>query len=447
MALIAGAIDVLSRYLEGHITTPEGIRRAAWFLELDLGGKRATGVVQEIQRRRLVTTIQQVARQSPFYREMFRQRNLNPDEVRTVEDLRRLPFTTSADLRNWRQFLCVPETELAAAHTTSGTTGEPKKVFFTYDEVQQLSNWGGLSLRFGRPGRMVAMIALPMTHGLWSGWASALRAIERAGGIPLPLGAEDTHETLEWIERFDPNIVISSPSFFSSLTQTAKEKGFRRKFDRILLSGEFLSERQKTVFHEYWGAEVVDCYGMTELGGGATLALPKCKANHLNDLHLVTEIVDPQTGEPAQDGEMVFTTLLREAMPLIRYRSGDRGRWAECPCALPFLAVTIGGRTDDMLVAGDMNIYGQLLQESLSELKGASGKIHIEVDKADLTDRMTLQVEGEGVSEDNVKEVLFHAYPELESSLTNGNLILKIEPNHPLADQRKALVIKDLRHH
>ena len=183
---------------------------------------------------------------------------------------------------------------------------------------------------------------------------------------------------------------------------------------------------------------------MTEIGGGQTLALPQCQALHLNDLHLVTEIIDPESGAPAEEGELVFTTLLREAMPLVRYRSGDFGRWAECPCGLPFRAIRLAGRTDDMFVAGDMNLYGNVIAGAVGKVAGAVGRVAAEIDKVNLTDRVRLRVEGAAPGEEVLKAVLA-AYPEMEGNIANGNLILEVEPGADLGQQVKAFKISDKR--
>lgn len=443
--MLARLFDWAIRRFEQHTCSPVGVRRATRLLEKLMGHSLSTAVAAHIQRRRLQGTVAHAYRHSSFYRELFDREGLCPADIRACEDLRRLPFTTSKDVRDWRRFLCVPEENLAAVFTTSGTTGEPKRVFFSHRDMQVLTNFAALALRFRHPGRLVVLIALPMTHGLWIGSATAQRVVERAGGLPLPVGADDPQETLKWMRRFEPNLVISSPSYLTGLTRQAEGAGFRLRLDKVLLGGELLTAAQKARFRDYWGAQVLDSYGSTEIGGGQTLALPECTAFNLNDLHLVTEIIDPATGEPAEEGEMVFTTLLREAMPLLRYRSGDRGRWSKCPCGLPFRAIQLAGRSDDMMVVGDMNLYGNVIADAVGKVVGASGRIEIRVDKLELTDRMVLRVEGGGAREEDVRQALFSAYSELPTNVANGNLLLAVETDVNLGNQIKALKIVDTR--
>jgi phenylacetate-CoA ligase len=230
-----------------------------------------------------------------------------------------------------------------------------------------------------------------------------------------------------------------------AVTRYARKHNLRRPIRRILLSGEQLPEDLREELTEYWQAEVYDSYGTTELGGGQSLSFPGCTGFHLNDLHVITEIVDPQTGKPADEGEMVFTTLMREAMPLIRYRSGDRARWIDCPCKLPFRSIEIMGRTDDMIVAGDMNLYGNIIADAIGRVDGANGRIEIVVERQNQTDHMTVRVEGDGVQEEHVRRVLYEVYPELAESVNNGVFALMLESNVKLASQAKALKIRDSR--
>lgn len=442
--LISGITERAMRWFESYNFSPGFAKKSAGLLVKHINNRTNRRVVREIQLRRLRRTMQYITVHSPFYRNMFNRLGMQPEDIRTVEDLQKLPFTTDDDIRNWRQFLCVPQEQLSAVFATSGTTGEPKRVYFTYREMQMLTNLYALTLHMMHTGRLVGLIALPNRHGLWIGSAIAQRAVERAGGLPIPSGAEDTWETIQWMKRFEPNMIFSSPSYMAALTREAEQEGYRPGIDKVFTGGELLTGEHKKYLNEYWGAEVYDSYGSTEIGGAQTLVLPNCSAFHFNDLHLVTEIIDPVTSKTAEEGELVFTTLRREAMPLLRYRSGDRARWAECSCELPLVAAKILGRTDKMMVVGDMNLYGRVILEAISKIPGATGRIAIRLLKNGLTDQMVLQVEGNVKAED-VQLSLQEAYPELETNIANGNLILDIETSADLGTQIKAIKILDER--
>ena len=443
--MLAAAVDLATRAFELHTHRPQRVRQVAYLAQRFRGRAMAPKLLRAVQTRRLRRTVAYVCHRSPFYRSMFSRAGLHARDIRAMADLRHLPFTTATDIRDWQRFLCVPEDQLAAVFTTSGTTSEPKRVYFTSLEIEAMTNFAAFALRFGKPGRLVVLLALPMSHGFWIGSATAHRVVERAGGLPLPVGADDPAEAVAWMRRFSPNVVISSCSYLAAITRQAQREGYRPRLERVLLGGERLTADRRTLFEQYWYAEVLDSYGSTEIGGGQTLALPECTAFNLNDLHLVTEIIDPDTGMASDEGELVFTTLLREAMPLLRYRSGDRGRWSKCPCGLPFQAIQIEGRTDDMFVVGDMNLFANVVATAVERITGATGRITIELDRVDTTDRLVVHVEGKDVNEDAVRRALFAVYPEFPANISNGNALLEIQVNVALRSQIKAFKVVDRR--
>ncbi len=442
--MIAEVIDRTLRRFEERNCQPVVVKKAGTVFRgmMEYGMKKE--LITAVQERRLRNTIHYVYAHSPFYQRMFDKCTLRPDDIRTAADLHRLDFTTANDIRQWQDFWCVPEEKFSAVFTTSGTTGEPKRMYYTYREIQMLSNLYGAALRIAHAGRLVALIALPVGHGLWIGGSSVQRAVERAGGLPLNVGADNPHETIRWMNRFSPNVIFSSPSYMTALTREAQKLGYHFPIDKIILVGEILTLAHKELFTGYWGAAVFDSYGSTEIGGAQTISLPECNAFHLNDLHLITEIIDPVTGKPADEGELVFTTIRREGMPLLRYRSGDRARWAKCSCWLPLRSIKIKGRTDDMIVAGDMNLYGRVIADAISTVSATTGRVLITVAKEGLNDKLSLTVEGTPEKE-SVQEALLTAYPELTINIRNGNMLLYIETTIDLGSQIKDVRIIDLR--
>lgn len=442
--MIAEMLDKTLRRFEDRNCRPAVVKRAGVFFRRLVEKEFRPGLITAIQEIRLRDTLHYVQDRSPFYRRMFRMCGLRAEDIRTVADLGKIPFTTADDIRQWQDFLCVPEDKLAAVFTTSGTTGEPKRMYYTFREIQALSNLYGMTVRLVHDGRLVALIALPVGHGLWIGGASVQRAVERAGGLPLMIGADNPQETVAWLQRFSPNVIFSSPSYMTAITRAAERSGCRLPVDKIILVGERLTAEHKALFTEYWGAAVFDIYGSTEIGSAQTVSLPECQAFHINDLHLITEIIDPVTGLPAAEGELVFTTLRRDGMPLLRYRSGDRGSWASCSCWLPLRAVRINGRIDDMVVAGDMNLYGRVMADTIGKLAGATGRIWIGVAKAGLADCLTIRAEG-CPDKALVREALMAAYPELAVNTANGNLQLQVETVASLGAQIKDVKVVDRR--
>jgi phenylacetate-CoA ligase len=442
--MIAEVIDRTLRRFEERNCQPVVVKKAGTVFRGMMEYGMKPELITAVQERRLRNTMHYVYAHSPFYQRMFDKCTLRPDDIQTAADLHRLDFTTASDIRQWQDFRCVSEEKFSAVFTTSGTTGEPKRMYYTYREIQMLSNLYGAALRIAHTGRLVALIALPIGHGLWIGGSSVQRAVERAGGLPLNVGADNPQETIRWMNRFSPNVIFSSPSYMTALTREAQQLGYHSPIDKIILVGEILTLAHKELFTGYWGAAVFDSYGSTEIGGAQTISLPECSAFHLNDLHLITEIIDPITGKAADEGELVFTTIRREGMPLIRYRSGDRARWAKCSCWLPLRSIKIKGRTDDMIVAGDMNLYGRVIADAVSTVSPTTGRVSLTVAKEGLNDKLTITVEGTPEKE-LVQEALLTAYPELTVNIRNGNLLLFIETTADLGSQIKDVKIIDLR--
>jgi len=399
-------------------------------------------VVRGLQWLRLRRILRYAAVRSPFYREQFHSLGINPRDIRSFADFARLPFTTPHDLSQWQRFLAVPEDDLSVLFTTSGTSGEPKRVFYTARDMRRLANLASLGMRMHVTGRLVALIALP--PGLWAGTGEALRVVERAGGLPLPLGALDPRLALRHLQLYRPNVLISSPSFAAALTLEAKKLELKYSLEAIFLGGEMLTPEQKREFQAYWGAQVFDTYGMTEIGGGQAISLPGCGNLHLNGLQLYTEIVDVHSGQPVEQGELVFTTLAREGMPLLRYRSGDLARWAHC-ADWPLGAIQVLGRADDLLVVGDMGLYASVLAEAVSHAPGATGRMCAILQKDGLLDRLKLIVEGNGVSTETVRALLFDRYPEMKINLDGRMYTLDIQITAELPGQFKPVKIIDER--
>ncbi len=441
----AKALDVLASSIEGPLVSPRRLAQLANGIRGWLRSQRAAGLPQEVQRARLARTLDYAARRSPFYREALAAQAARVDERTVLAALAEMPFTYPADVREWRRFLCVPEAQLGAVHTTSGTAGTPKVIGFTRRELQRLVTLWALGMRIGHDGPMRVLIALPTTHGLWIGTASATRAVERAGGLPLPVGTPQPSEALAWMRRFEPNMIVSSPSYLSALTRQAQEEGYRARLDGLTLGGEPLDDERKQRFSAYWGSSVQESYGATEIGGPQTIALPDCRALHLNEFHLYTEIVEPGGTTPAEEGDLVFTTLTREAMPLVRYRIGDRARWDACDCGLPLRSIKLLGRSDDMLTLGGAHVEAQVLADAVAGLPGTAGRVALRIEREGGIDHLTLRVEGDDVDEGAVRDALWGAYPRLRDTVDGAQLRLTIETGVDLSRQVKGFSVRDTR--
>ncbi|HHH83241.1 MAG TPA: phenylacetate--CoA ligase family protein [Chloroflexi bacterium] len=443
--MLAMLVELLMRMVQ-RAADPARLKRLTAMMRAAPAMSVGSGWIRPYQSRRVRWTIRHAYQKSPFYRERLDRLGIRPRDVQQPEDLHRLPLTWPEDLREWDRFLCVPVDSAVAVFTSAGTTGEPKRVYFSQGDLQSLIHFGALAARLRWVGPMTALIVLPMRHGLWIGWNTALRVVERAGGLPLPVGGEDLEDALRWLQRFEPQIIIASPTHMMGLTRAAQAAGYRKPVPVILLGGEPLDAEREGLFADYWQAQIYDSYGATEIGGAQSIRMPGCTAFHLNDLHLLTEIVDPASGLPAQEGVLAFTTLRREAMPLIRYVVGDRAVRSPCVCGLQTTTIALQGRMDDLIIVADQALSGQGILDALAPLSPqAEMRVECCVDRVQGVDRLRLSISAEGLSAERVRRSLLERYTGLRTVLEQGLLTLEIETGADLADPLKPFRLRDLR--
>lgn len=424
-----------------------------------------SALIESFQNKRLRSVVHHVARSSPFYERMFAEAGITPRDIRTVKDLDELPFTTPSDIRRYQDFICVPEDQLSRVLTSSGTTGEPKQVYFSRRDIETIAATGAVGLRTAlgvrRRDRVCAVIALPMTHGLWAGVATAMEIVRAAGGLCVPVGSDDPEEAIYWIKQLDPEVIITSPSYATLIAKQMEAGGGGVSLPVLILGGEALDEPRRAYLAAVCKAAIFESYGMCELGGGQCIKPPGCPHFHLNDLQMITEIVDPFTGEPADSGELVFTTLARDAMPLLRYRPGDRGRWVSHECRLPVRAIDLLPRDDGLMVTADANVHAGVIVEQAGKVEGLSGRCLFELDQRDLCDVLAITVERTPLTRDTaracsngrdereladaVRERTLGSYPELREAEANGMLVVECSVVDSLRDQIKTFRIIDRR--
>ncbi len=316
---------------------------------------------------------------SKFYRNLMREAGVTPDDIRGADDLQKMPTTSPKDLSaDPYQFLCVPVEEVGAVYSTAGTTGRPKLVFFTREEIERTIQLAGTILRpqIQESRRRAVQIMFAYGRPSWGAGYISQRIVECAGGLPIPASNSlSPWEQLELIERFRPISIVGTASYVYRVTEELSNSGADLRsygVRRIGLGAEAWPERVRTYLEEKWGAKVSDSYGLTE----ATFALgSECDERsglHLNEVDHYVEVVDPETGErvsPGEDGEVVFTTLSRRAMPFIRYRTGDVASPVDgaCGCGSPTRRISrIKGRTDDMFTLGTgENMYPSFFDDAI----------------------------------------------------------------------------------
>jgi phenylacetate-CoA ligase len=376
------------------------------FLAPRLTGPTGRRLVRGYQGRLLRRLVQHACQNSLFYRSKVAEAGSDPSTIRSAADLPRLGFfTLPTDLQaDPFRFLAVPREQLFYVMSSSGTTGEPKIVFFTRQdwEINTRIVSSGFRLLGVRPSD-VAQILFAYGNPSWPTGDVVQRGLEQLGVFVVPMGnAAPVAKQIATMRRFGTTMLIGTPSYIHRLTEEGaalcdlRSLGIRL----IRLGAEPWSEALRCRLAEAWGAEVYDAYGMVELAVAGAGECPAFNGLHLSPYVLV-EVVDPKTGQPVprgELGELVFTTLLRQATPLLRYRSGDLGRLLpdeRCSCGvLPTERIDrIAGRVDDMLFLGTgENIFPAQLEAALTGVPGLIG-FQVIVEKDTYRDRLRVRVE------------------------------------------------------
>lgn len=357
-----------------------------------------------LQLERLRWSVAQAA-QSPHYARVFAEQGLRADSLRTLDDLRRFPFTEKQHLRDGYPFglLAVPQNQVVRMHHSSGTTGMATAVFHSKGDIER---WADLVARclymVGlRPGDVFQNM---MTYGLFTGGLGLHYGAEKLGAFVIPMGAGNSHRQIEFMRIFHTAAVHIIPSYAMALLGTLGEMGVDPKRDlflRFAVGGaEPYTEGARRRLQEAWGIPIYNCYGLSEMcGPGVAFECPAQQGLHLWEDAYFVEIIDPVTGEPVaegQEGELVLTSLTREAMPLIRYRTRDLTSIVPgaCPCGRTHRRLArMHGRTDDMFILKGCNIFPMQVERVLMSLPEVGSNYLILLSRDGYTDQMTVQVE------------------------------------------------------
>ena len=338
--------------------------------------------LEQLQLQRLQETVRRVAAQVPFYRQKFAHLHLKPEDIRSLADVRRLPFTTSADLRaNYPTgLLAVPYDATLRLHTSSGTTGKPKALFFSRQDVENAAELCARSfVMTGITPKDVFQNM--MTYGMFTGALVTHYGAEKVGCLVIPAGPGNSERQLLLMQDFRTTFIHVTPSYGLYLATFLEKHNINPRRDLALrkafVGAEPYTEETRLKIEEGLGVDVYNSYGLSEMNGpGVAFECVHKQGMHLWEDHFLIEIIDPKTAEPVPDGrsgELVMTTLCREAMPLLRYRTRDITSIIPAPCACGRThrrLNRITGRSDDMLIVRGVNIYPQQIERILMAQKG-----------------------------------------------------------------------------
>lgn len=360
--------------------------------------------LQTLQLQRLREIVGYALR-TPFYQKrLFRAGITLPEHIRSLDDLRKIPFTVKDDLReNYpKGLLAVDLKQVVRIHSSSGTTGIPTVIFYTKDD---LDRWTDLLAR-----GLVASGATEndvfqnmMSYGLFTGGLGLHYGAERIGMTVIPIGGGNTQRQLQMMKDFGTTALHITPSYLLHIHQRMAEFGIKRSdlsLKRAYMGAEPHSETTRQKLQELYQMDIYNCYGLSEMNGPGVAFECHCKSDpHVWEDAYIVEIIDPETGEPLPDGqlgEVVFTNLIRRAMPLLRYRTRDLAfiHPQPCPCGRTHRRLSrIQGRTDDMLIINGVNVFPSQIEEVLMSIPQVGNNYMILLTTHDGLDRLTVQVE------------------------------------------------------
>ncbi|MFC2166004.1 phenylacetate--CoA ligase family protein [Acidobacteriota bacterium] len=340
----------------------------------------------------------------PFYKKKFDEKGLDPDDINSVEDVEKIPFTVKDDLRDHYPYgiLAVSMDRILEFHSSSGTTGVPTVVSYTAKDVKV---WSRLMARtFAAAGAKAGDIAQnAYGYGLFTGGMGFHYGALELGCAVLPIASGNTRRQLKMMKDLKITILCATPSYAMFLSEAAKEEGYNPSKDfnlKVALCGaEPWSEEMRKKIQERLGVKAYDCYGLSEIyGPGVAVECEQQHGLHIWADEFYAEVIDPETGEVRQSGksgELVLTMLNREAMPLLRYRTGDicEVNWDKCQCGRTHPRIMrVTGRSDDMLIVRGMNIFPSQIEDILFGIPGIGSEYQIVVDR-DILDFLMIKVE------------------------------------------------------
>lgn len=397
--------------------------------------------IRQIQNERLRNIVTYAYKNVPFYKSAMDEKGISPEDIKTVEDLKLLPFTTKDDMRQNYPYkmLAVPMKEIVRIHASSGTTGNATVVGYTRND---LDVWTELIARLvcmaGGSDEDIAQISFG--YGLFTGAIGLHYGLERVGAAVIPVSSGNTKRQLQILKEFGTTLLVSTPSYALYLSEAAQEEGIdltKLPIRLAMFGGEGHTEAMRKELEKRWGMLVTENYGLSEvMGPGVSGECIYQDGMHIAEDHFIVEIIDPETGEvlpEGEEGEVVITTLTKTGQPLIRYRTRDISSitFEKCRCGRTSARMSkIRGRSDDMLVIRGANVFPSQIESVLLKIKGLGPNYEIVVTRDNFMDKVEVKVE-------LADESLLVKYSELEKLARQAHEMLKSET---LVDMKVTIV-------
>lgn len=395
--------------------------------------------LKELQEQKLKELVHYVYQHSPFYRKKFDDAGVKPEDIKTLDDVKKLPFTYKQDLRDTYPtgMFCVPNEQLVRFHVSSGTTGKPTIVGYTKNDIDQWSLSLARALTSIGVGRG-DVLQISYGYGLFTGGLGMHYGAEEAGATVLPTSAGNTEKQLELMQDLGTTVLACTPSYMLFMNEAAKQAGISIKDDTKLrlgvLGAEPWSEEMRTRIEESSGIKAYDIFGTSELSGPLFTECTYQDGIHIWADQFLVEIIDPETSEPLPDGEqgeLVITTLAKEALPLIRYKIGDLTvKTSEvCKCGRTHPRIMrVLGRVDDMLIIRGINVFPGQIESVLMNIPEVGEHFMIIVDRENELDTMKVQIEmTDAAFSDKVNDIMSLEKKVASSLKSVLNLAVEVE--------------------
>jgi len=382
-----------------------------WALEPILGAGRAE--LEALQFTRLASTLRHAYANNDNYRRKFDAAGVHPADLHSLADLARFPFTTKADLRDAYPFgfFSVPREQVARIHASSGTTGKPTVVGYTRND---LTTWGNLVARSIRAagGRAGMKVHIAYGYGLFTGGLGAHYGAEAAGCTVIPMSGGQTEKQVQLIRDFEPDIIMVTPSYMLAILDEFRRQGIDPRSTSLrigIFGAEPWGDGMRAEIESAFDIDACDIYGLSEvMGPGVAQEFAHTKDGPtIWEDHFIAEIVDPVSGKVAEagaQGELVFTSLTKEAMPVIRYRTRDLTRLLPGSATAMRRMAKISGRSDDMLIVRGVNVFPSQIEELILRCKGLAPHYEIEITRPNRLDEISIVVEGRPELSDNARQ-------------------------------------------
>ncbi|MBR1764145.1 MAG: phenylacetate--CoA ligase [Ruminococcus sp.] len=416
--------------------------------------------MKKLQSERLVKQVRHVWDNVPYYRNLMEEKGVTPDDIKGIEDLHKLPFLSKADLREAYPYglLAKPLSECVRIHSTSGTTGKRVVAYYTQHDIDL---WNDCTARAitAAGGTKDDVVQVCYGYGLFTGGAGLDGGSHTIGCLTLPMSSGNTERQIQFMQDLGSTIICCTPSYAAYIGETLKKLG-KSPDDLKLKAGIFgaepWTEEMRQEIQNSLGIKAYDIYGLTEISGPGVAFECECQEGmHINEDNFIAEIIDPDTGEELPDGtkgELVFTSITKEAFPLLRYRTRDicvltRGK---CACGRTLVKMTKPmGRSDDMLIIRGVNVFPSQIESVLLKMSNASPNYQIIVGRENNNDTFEIRVElTDEMWSDTIKsieELEKKIAADMHTMLGIKAKIRLVEPNSIPRSEGKAVRVIDTR--